>query len=121
MDLPATEFAIELPEEIEVTFPEPIEPEPIEPFEAREEFMNWDEYLEVKIDAHRPSSEPGFFRVKIQPNEKADLILPMAKDLIFAIDASGSIDPALFEEVKRGLIESLPNLRKGDRFNVLTF
>ncbi|MCA9448006.1 MAG: VWA domain-containing protein, partial [Candidatus Omnitrophica bacterium] len=121
VDLPATEFALELPEEIEIAYPDPIEPEAIEPLEAREDFMNWDEYLEVKIDAHRPSTEAGFFRVKIQPNAKAESIRPMAKDLIIAIDASGSIDPVLFEEVKKGLIDSLPRLRKGDRFNILAF
>jgi len=121
VDLPSTEFAIDLPEEFEVAYPEPVEPENIEPLEAREDFMNWDEFLEVKIDAHRPSSEPGFFRVKIQPNDNADQIRPMAKDLIVAIDASGSIDSALFQAIKEGLIESLPSLRKGDRFNILAF
>jgi Ca-activated chloride channel family protein len=45
----------------------------------------------------------------------------MAKDVIIAIDASGSIDATLLEEVKKGLIDTLPNLRKGDRFNVLAF
>ncbi|MCA9414010.1 MAG: VWA domain-containing protein, partial [Candidatus Omnitrophica bacterium] len=121
VDLPNTEFALDLPENVEVTYPDPIEPEAIEPIEAREDFTNWDEYLEVKIDAHRANSEPGYFRVKIQPNDNANLIRPMAKDLIIAIDASGSIDAALFEEVKKGLIDSLPSLRKGDRFNILAF
>ncbi|MCA9427581.1 MAG: VWA domain-containing protein [Candidatus Omnitrophica bacterium] len=121
VDLPNTEFALDLPENVEVTYPDPIEPEAIEPIEAREDFTNWDEYLEVKIDAHRVNSEPGYFRVKIQPNDNADLIRPMAKDLIIAIDASGSIDAALFEQVKKGLIDSLPSLRKGDRFNILAF
>ncbi len=121
VDLPATEFAIDLPEEIEVAYPDPVEPEAIEVIEARDDFMNWDEYLEVKIDAHRPSSEAGFFRVKIQPNEKAEAIRPMAKDLIIALDASGSIESVLFDQVKSGIIESLAGLRKGDRFNILAF
>lgn len=119
--LPQADFTLELPGDIQISNPDPIAPEPVEPIEAREDFMSWDEFLEVHIDAHRVDDEPGFFRVSIQPNEKADSIRPMSKDVIIALDASGSIDPVLFEELKTGLIETLPILRKGDRFNILAF
>lgn len=44
-----------------------------------------------------------------------------AKDVVLAIDKSGSMEGAVFEEVKSAALKVIENLGSSDRFNVLTY
>lgn len=46
---------------------------------------------------------------------------PQRRDLVFALDASENFEPALFEQVKQDLANSLRNLDENDRFALVTF
>ncbi len=44
-----------------------------------------------------------------------------AKDIVLVIDKSGSMEGAVFEEVKQAALQVVDNLGSRDRFNVITF
>jgi hypothetical protein len=113
--------SVELPTGILVSVPKEIEFD--EAFFAgdRKPVANWDDYLEVDIETYRPNPEPGYFRITVRPNEKAKDLRAMYKDVLFAIDASGSMEESVFAELKESLIAALSGLRDKDRFNVLGF
>ncbi len=112
---------VEIPREILSVAP--LEPKGIPPELPgdRAEFKEWDELLDVKLTTYRPPKGLGFFRAEVTPNEEAGQLRAMSKDVLFAIDASGSMGGPVFEGLKQGLANSLPLLRSSDRFNVLSF
>jgi hypothetical protein len=119
--LPAEPDSILLPDDILIEVPSFEETEESQLPEETYPVTNWDDFLEVEIDAYRPDESPGFFRITVKPNEKADILKAMAKDVLFAIDASGSIDEGVFNRLKRKVADSLEQLGPKDRFNVIGF
>ena len=89
--------------------------------DEREPVANWDDFLEVDIDTYRPEGEEGYFRITVRPNENAGVLRAMYKDVLFAIDASGSMENRVFGRLKEAVADSLSTLRKGDRFNIIGF
>lgn len=113
---------LELPKEILAPPPEPKQGNPTAPADTREEFREWDDLLDVQVATYRPEKGAGFFRVSVTPNENSVRLLTMAKDVLFALDASGSMEGPTFEGIKAGVADSLKAiLRPGDRFNIVAF
>lgn len=112
---------VEVPQEL--LSMSPLEPQgtPPELPEDRAEFKEWDELLDVRLTTYRTPKGSGFFRAEVTPNEEAGHLRAMSKDVLFAIDASDSMNGPVFEGLKQGLVNSLPILRSGDRFNILSF
>jgi len=110
-----------LPEASLLTMPREVRPEtpPLPP--EREEVVNWDDFLEVAVEAYRPEEGLGYFRATIRPNEKAGELRSMFKDVLFAVDASGSIEKEVFDQLKVAVADALSLLRDGDRFNIIGF
>jgi hypothetical protein len=120
-NLPAPLPPVAIPEEILSVAPIEQEGTPPDLPEDRVEFKEWDELLDVELTTYRPPKGSGFFRAVVTPNEEAGQLRAMSKDVLFAIDASGSMEGPVFEGLKQGLVNSLSVLRTGDRFNVLSF
>ncbi len=120
-NLPEPLPPVEIPQEVLSMIPPA--PEGIVPElpKDRAEFKEWDELLDVKLTTYRPPKGQGFFRAEVTPNEEAGQLRAMSKDVIFAIDASGSMEGPVFEGLKQGLVNSLSILRTGDRFSVFSF
>ncbi|MBI4603257.1 MAG: VWA domain-containing protein [Planctomycetes bacterium] len=98
-------------------------------FEARElradkDFVvTWnvsEDALAPVVIAHRGSQQEGFFYFAIQPRPDKPKG-PVAKDIVFVIDTSGSMLGPKMEQVKKALRYCVTGLNQGDRFNVVSF
>ena len=70
------------------------------------------------IDPARPTNR--YFRVRVSCN--ADNPLPIvSKDIVFLLDASGSIGNDRLRNCRNAVLEALDRLNSGDRFNVVAF
>lgn len=103
----------------------PIAPErpiALEQQEARSEspYMFLDELVAMQMDVYQEAGEPGYFRLRIHPREDIAL-MPLAKDVTFVVDASGSITQSKLAVTARGLSRALDALHQEDRFNIVTF
>lgn len=112
VDLPQKLLTLDIPETVSAPSALP---------EDHVEFKAWDDLLDVEIVTYRPEKGAGFFRVSVTPNEEAGKLKPMNKDVLLAIDASGSMDGAAFEGIRKGMLGVLESLKPGDRFNILSF
>ncbi len=62
-----------------------------------------------------------YFKLAVKVKD-ATLNFPVIpKEMIFLLDASGSIGPVRLAQSEEGLIYSIKNLNPGDRFNILVF
>lgn len=113
--------ALELPKDIFVESTEEIVGEPESVPDTQAEFKEWDDFLDVEISAYRPDTDRGYFRVSLTPNKNSSQLLDMSKDILYAIDASGSMEGAAFNGIREAIAGSLDHLRKGDRFNIIGF
>ncbi|HNX59591.1 MAG TPA: VIT domain-containing protein, partial [Spirochaetota bacterium] len=70
--------------------------------------------------AYNDGSGNGFFFLNASPSsdEKMDII---AKDIVFALDTSGSMAGDKLESAKRALKYCVKNLNPGDRFQIVRF
>jgi uncharacterized protein YegL len=116
------------PELVSSTLPENDQQPPELP-EERTEFKAWDDLLDVEITTYRPdpaggsrtARTAGFFKAVVKPNEEAAKMRVMSKDVMLALDVSGSMAGPVFEGLRQGLAEALSMLKQGDRFGVITF
>ena len=70
------------------------------------------------IDPARPTNR--YFRVRVSCN--ADNPLPIvSKDIVFLLDASGSIGNDRLKSCREAVLEALDRFNSGDRFNVVAF
>lgn len=90
--------------------------------EARQEspYLFMDELVTMRMGIYQPMGEAGYFRLRIEPREDAALT-PLPKDVIFVVDASGSITQSKLTVTTRGLAKALDALRSEDRFNIVVF
>ncbi|MBE7487573.1 VWA domain-containing protein [bacterium] len=112
---------VELPQELLTVETPEKETAPASLPEDRAEFKAWDDLLDVEIITYRPEKGAGFFRVSVKPNEETGKLKPMNKDVLLAIDASGSMEGEVFEGIRKGMLGILKDLKPGDRFNILAF
>jgi len=75
----------------------------------------------LNLITHRPSeAEAGFFLALLSPKRKVDPASIVPKDVVFAIDTSGSMSERdKMKQARNALIYCLRKLRPGDRFSVI--
>lgn len=105
--------------------PERVEPPPQQrPPETITEPANvLDPLLKVDVKVHWEdrAGGDGYFSVTISPNEAADRLATVPKDVLFLVDSSASIGLAKLNRFKEGLGLALDYLQPEDRFNVVAF
>jgi len=101
--------------------PPMIEPMP----ETEKEVMKYgslDDLLDIAVFTyeHPPTGEK-YYMIKIFAKKGKPAFEPLAKEVIFTVDASLSISPERLEEFKEGIQYCLKNLNKDDLFNIIIF
>jgi Ca-activated chloride channel family protein len=72
----------------------------------------------MDLVAHRPKDEDGTFMLLLTPQANPT---PLAKDMTFVFDTSGSMEGQRIKQAKAALKFCISKLKAGDRFNILTF
>jgi len=77
----------------------------------------------LNLITHRPSeAEAGFFLALLSPKRTVDPKSIVAKDVVFVIDTSGSMNERdKMTQAKNALIYCIKHLRPADRFSVIPF
>jgi len=70
---------------------------------------------------HREPGEPGYFMLLLSPKQDWGEREIEGKNLVLALDTSGSMVGQKIEQAKAALKQVLQGLRPGDRFGLLTF
>lgn len=69
----------------------------------------------------KPAGEDGYFLLRVAPRVASDEDEPLAKDIAFVIDTSGSMKGDKIEQARRALRFAIQSLGPRDRFSILTF
>lgn len=75
----------------------------------------------VNLITHQMAGEDGYFMLLAAPDSAVAPKEIAAKDAVFVMDTSGSMEGEKIEQARRALLTLLSNLNPGDRFNVVTF
>ncbi len=75
----------------------------------------------LNLLSYRESGEDGFFLMLIAPKVQADEGDVVAKDVIFVLDTSGSMEGEKIAQAKSSLEYILDHLNADDRFNIVAF
>ncbi len=77
--------------------------------------------LEMLSYADKKGADNGYFMMLVSPGawEKKDKIVP--KDIVFALDSSGSMRTKKLDQAKAALEFCLDNLNEGDRFEIVRY
>lgn len=73
----------------------------------------------LNLLTYRKGKEDGCFMLLLSPGEIEAEAIP--KDIIFVLDTSGSMKGEKIKQAKKALQFCINSLRKGDRFNVISF
>ncbi|MGH7197487.1 MAG: hypothetical protein ACREH5_01940 [Candidatus Omnitrophota bacterium] len=81
-----------------------------------------DDLLDIAVFTyeHPPTGEK-YYMIKIFAKKGKPAFEPLAKEVIFTVDASLSISPERLEEFKEGIRYCLNHLNKDDLFNIIVF
>jgi Ca-activated chloride channel homolog len=72
--------------------------------------------------SYRPhDKEEGYFLMMVSPTPRAERSAIAPKDLVIALDRSGSMSGQKIEQAKSSLTYVLKNLNSGDRFNIIVY
>jgi Ca-activated chloride channel family protein len=78
--------------------------------------------VEATVLSYRPrENEDGYFLMMVSPNPRLDKAAIVPKDLVIALDHSGSMTGAKLDQAKSSLAFVLRNLNPDDRFNVIVY
>ncbi|HEV2705298.1 MAG TPA: VIT and VWA domain-containing protein [Pyrinomonadaceae bacterium] len=76
----------------------------------------------LSLVTHREPGKHGYFLLMISPKDDISEREYAAKDIVFVLDTSGSMDEAgKMEKARAALLYGVRNLRPEDRFNVVSF
>ncbi|REJ72140.1 MAG: VWA domain-containing protein [Planctomycetota bacterium] len=76
----------------------------------------------ASVVSFRPTTEDdGYFLLLASPQIKAEAEDRTAKNVVFVLDRSGSMEGKKIEQAREALIFVLNNLREGDRFNIVAY
>ncbi len=78
------------------------------------------EDLDLRLFTNRPPGKKGTFMAVVSPPLVPAKGKEPDKDVVFLMDASGSMKSADLESAKKAVVFGLEKLRPADRFNVLT-
>ncbi len=79
------------------------------------------EKISVNLVTHQIGDDDGYFMLLAAPDAAVAPKEIAAKDAIFVVDTSGSMEGDKIEQARRALLTLLGNLNPDDRFNVITF
>ena len=65
--------------------------------------------------------EDSFYTLWVTPPDEIDTSEIIAKDIVFTVDVSSSMDGERLDQVKQSLLAFLDQLNPADRFNIVTF
>ena len=75
----------------------------------------------VDLITQKVGGEDGYFMLLAAPDPTLQNKEIAAKDVVFTLDTSGSMEGAKIEQARRALLSLLGNLNASDRFNIVTF
>ncbi|MBC7232903.1 MAG: VWA domain-containing protein [Chloroflexi bacterium] len=75
----------------------------------------------VHLLSYKERGEDGFFLLLIAPQVEADVEAIVAKDVLFVLDTSGSMEGKKLQQAKDALEFVLDHLQEEDRFNIIAF
>ncbi|MEM8884175.1 MAG: VIT and VWA domain-containing protein [Planctomycetota bacterium] len=78
----------------------------------------------LSLSTHKPLGDDGYFLMLLAPRTSGKRVQPLPKDVVFALDTSGSMGDRggrKMAQAKRALGYALGRLRPQDRFNIVTF
>jgi Ca-activated chloride channel family protein len=76
----------------------------------------------LSLITHRESGEDGYFMILLSPKIEHDSAAVIAKDIIFVLDTSGSMqDKGKMEKARAALKFGIRSLNPADQFNIVTF
>ena len=75
----------------------------------------------LSLLSYKEKGEDGFFLLLIAPQVEPESRAIVAKDVIFILDTSGSMDGKKLEQAKEALAFVLDRLHEEDRFNIVAF
>jgi Ca-activated chloride channel homolog len=76
----------------------------------------------MSLFTYREPGKDGYFLLLLSPNDEAARREYAAKDVVFVLDISGSMEEAgKMEKARRALIYGVRGLRPADRFNIIAF
>ena len=79
------------------------------------------EEVGLSLLSYKPAGEDGFFLLLMAPQVEVEEQEAVAKDVIFVLDVSGSMEGEKLRQAKAALEFVLKRLNPEDRFNVLAF
>jgi len=80
-----------------------------------------EEDIGLSLLSYKERGEDGFFLLLVAPNWETDVNAVVAKDVIFVLDTSGSMEGKKLEQAKEALEFVLDHLHEEDRFNIVAF
>jgi len=80
-----------------------------------------EEEFGVNLLTYRENEEDGFFLLLLAPKVEVASQEVVAKDIIFVLDTSGSMEGEKLEQAKEALRYVLEHLNPEDRFNIIAF
>jgi len=80
-----------------------------------------DKLIDVRLAKHENPDGSGHFRIDLAPRERAERLQTWRKDILFVVDASGSISQPKLNEYKEGIRTALARLPAEDRFEIVAF
>ncbi len=80
-----------------------------------------DKLIDVRLAKHENPDGGGHFRIDLVPRQGAERLQTWRKDILFVIDASGSISQPKLNEYKEGIGAALARLPAEDRFEIIAF
>ncbi len=130
-DMEVSEPPIDLPSDTELLpSPEilpddpasvPLKQEEQEIAQLQDDFVALDDLVDVDVTTYHHIGGDGYFMVRIRPKAVDERLDILHKDVIFVLDASGSMGRLRMNHVKDGIARALNRLRPEDRFNVVGF
>jgi Ca-activated chloride channel homolog len=85
-------------------------------------FQESRESVGAKVLSYRSKEqEDGYFLLMVSPTMRAEKLAPLPKDLVIALDRSGSMSGEKLSQAKASLEFVLKNLNAADRFNVIIY
>ncbi|MHC4849966.1 MAG: VWA domain-containing protein, partial [Planctomycetota bacterium] len=78
----------------------------------------------LSLVTHKEAAEDGYFLLLLSPRTSAKKVKVLPKDVVFALDTSGSMGDRggiKLKQAKKALTYALGRLRPADRFNIVTF
>ena len=75
----------------------------------------------LNLVTQKVAGEDGYFMLMAAPDPSLQAKEIAAKDAVFTLDTSGSMEGVKIEQARKALLSLLENLNASDRFNIVTF